>query len=817
MFRRPTSSRTLQRRRARLELESLENRLVPATINFIPPGPFHPYGQLMITGTGATDNVSVRVDTQDNAVFGNLVVTDNGVDRVIYSSTISRIDKTQILFSDGGGSDTFINNSDLSAIMIASDNTADHYTGGSRNNQFVIEGSGGNHVFTGRGNVNMVVENVGASGQKTVLTDTTLTTSSLTSAGGGQRTSILADIQLVVINGGGHEVIDASAFSGSTILRGGGGGGTIYGGKGNDDITTAPGGGYTVFDAFGQNTFHTFSGDELFGLANRPLSDVELRQSGALMVSLQGDSLVFNGPSGGGFRIEGTWSTSQDSMKRLCFTATSTTLTLKTALGDVPLPNLPSAPLMIYTKTSGLANAGLFDHIAPGGLNLDLSAVTSPLSTLLNTFDLNLPTSGLHYGIALGGDLTASGPAHLDLPLDNALPYIYSSGSAGFSVEFGGLSVGAPGTALVLDPTDPAVFVKAGEFALGGSMTGYIPFKPLAMPSSLAASIQSNGGVAGYGNLYATGRFDLGEIPVTLSGTSVIGLDPRHTGAPLGLTDGIVHQIVSGQVKLDTIKSLNDMFIGFNGTVGLGYSKAGYYFRLNVDQCTAIAEPAISGSSIFAFRAETVDPYRDTPLEGILQPGGTVVTDGYLGIFPDSATNSHYDFHLDSTVGNSLLFGVLQSSVSLHLGNDGVGLEATASSPLGGGNIHLKGNIYSTGYVYITGGLDFNLDARVATVYCHADFKFEGNFNTYVSFGAHLTAGFQLDVWPARLSASIDANLAFGRDSNGIHISGSGTGRGTVHSDIGGGSFSVSVGVSFNDNGLTISLPNPFPNISAHW
>src|SRR5437879_3775577 len=156
---------------------------------------------------------------------------------------------------------------------------------------------------------------------------------------------------------------------------------------------------------------------------------------------------------------------------------------------------------------------------------------------------------------------------------------------------------------------------------------------------------------------------------ISRSGSIVVGLDPKHPGAPLGLTGDLVHQMVSGQANLDTLRSLNDLFIGINGKVGLGYDKAGFNFSLDLGQGTAISEPTDTGS-LFAFRAETVNPYHGTPLEKILQPGGTVVADGYF--------RNRNDFHCDMSVGNSLMFGVLQSSVSLHLGNDGVGLEATA-------------------------------------------------------------------------------------------------------------------------------------------
>jgi len=207
-------------------------------------------------------------------------------------------------------------------------------------------------------------------------------------------------VQQAEIDGGGSnplhsEVIDARGFSGSTVLVGGGGGGTIYGGSGNDDIITGTGG-YSVFDALGQNIFHTRPGDLVFGLANRTLSNAELSQTGALMVSLQGDRVVFNGPSGGGFTIQGTWQTGADSQGHEYFQATSTTLSLQTALGSLTIPNAPQFPLTVITKLGAVSGGGIFDSLSvgQGGLNLGLSDPTGPLAPFLNTFGLNLSIPG---------------------------------------------------------------------------------------------------------------------------------------------------------------------------------------------------------------------------------------------------------------------------------------------------------------------------------------------------------------------------------------------------------------------------------------
>jgi hypothetical protein len=944
---------------ARLAVESLEGRLVPSTISYTPAASFvpgqSPAGLLQITGTSGSDNVSVRFDVRPNPIFtgatiNQLVVNDNGTDRVIDQGINQNPGNIVIQYSDGGGSDTFVNNTNLPATMTASDFVNDNYTGGTGQNTFIMNGVYGSDTFIGRGNSNSVVDHVGVSGRTTVLTDTALTTSGLTFGITRQNTTTLGDIQQVEIDGGGHnEVIDARGFSGSTVLRGGGAGGTIYGGRGNDDITTSSGG-YVVFDILGQNTFHTQSGDQLFGLANRTLSNAELSQTGSLMVSLQGDSLVFNGPSGGGFRITGSWREGMDSQGREYFTATSTTLTLKTGLGDVPLPNVPLAPLTIYTKPSSVANGGVYASIgagnvdiaplgtatqsstafgglasnaidgntdgnffdgsvthtddqpnsywqvqlpsaAPlaqvvlwnrsdccgtrlsnftvtvsngnqvvfqhayfatgsvaqggsfavslpagtigdrvriqlnghnndgngylslaevqvftpvGGLNLNLGDATGPLSSFFNSFGLSLSTPSVQYGIGLGGDLSSN----LQLPLANALPYFYFGAGTGFSLQFGTASVdtGGQSLALAFDPADPSLFVKVSNFAFGGSLHGYIPFTPLQKPSALASSIASTNGVAGYGNLFAMGSIDLGEIPVTLGGAIVIGLDVNHTGTPLGLNGTNVQQLIHGQLSLASLagQALSDVFVGVNGTVGVGYEKDGFNFSVQVGQGTAIYEPGI-----FACHAASLDPFAGTFLDPVLHPSASVVADGYI--------RNQNDFNLHLAESNSVLFGLVQATGNVNIGNNGVGVDFLATSPLGGGKVHLTGNIYADGSFNVTGSMDFSLDAYVATVYCHADFTFGGSFTTGVSFGAHLSAGVQLGNDELNLHAGVDASLYFSIDSSGFHIKGDGSvGAGLT---IFGVSADVSLGVGFSDSGFTIYLPSwlPFGNISANW
>jgi hypothetical protein len=920
---------------------------------------------LKITGTGATDNVSVRVDAQPY-IFGttlySLVVQDNGTDQAVYQDLNLGINNIPIQFSDGGGSDTFVNNTNLPCVMTAGDFISDNYIGGTGPNTFIMNGVYGSDVFLGRGDSNTVIDHVGVWDRTSVLTDTALTTSGLTFGINRQNTTTLGDIQHVEIDGGGYnEVIDARGFSGSTILRGGGGGGTIYGGQGNDDITTSWGG-YVVFDTIGQNTFHTQTGDQLYGLANRRLSDAELSQTGALMVSRQGGDLVFNGPTGGGFRIGGTWDVGADSLGGKTFTATSTLVTVRSALGDIPLPNLPSSPLTIVTKPSNVPNAGVYDtmyslnqfNIAPlgtasqsstafggdparaidnntdgnywdgsvthtdnlpnswwqvqlptstpiqhitlfnradccgtrlsnftvtvylhnplggdfvtyqqsffqtgsvdqggsfdiqlpnftlgdrvrvqlngynnegsgylslaevqvfapmPGLYSPLSNLTDQLSSFLTTFGVKLTGPGFQFGIGLGGDLTDN----LHLPLANALPYIYVGAGAGFSLEYGNARIDTAGKFLsfALDPADPSLFLKVGDFAFGGSWNGYIPFRPLSVPSALASTVTLYNGVAGYGNLYAKGAFDLGEIPITLGGEAVIGFDANHTGSPLGITGDTAHELTTGQLNFSDVvgTALNNLFVGFNGTVGLGYDKAGFHFYIQAGQGTVIYKPGI-----LAEHSETLDPFQGTFLENTLQAGFDPRV-GQAVVSVDAYVRNLTDFSYDLSMTGSVLFGQIRGNGHFHFGNDGLGIDFMANSPIGNSSLELTGNIYYDGTVRLTGGLDFNLNAYVATIYCHADFTFGGSVYQGFGFVAHVSGGVSLGVSGYNLHAGFYANLSFALSANGsYYLHGNAGAWGGV--TFAGYSWDVGVGIDFDNYGLTLHAPWPFGDISANW
>src|SRR5206468_838255 len=125
----------------------------------------------------------------------------------------------------------------------------------------------------------------------------------------------------------GNDLLNGQA--GSDALFGGAGNDRLYGDLGDDrvwggigdDVLHGGAGTNRLLDAVGKNSFVAGTGD-VFTLATRALTDEQLGRDGQLMVSLQDNALIFQGPSTGGFRLEGTWVSSVDAWKNEIFKAT---------------------------------------------------------------------------------------------------------------------------------------------------------------------------------------------------------------------------------------------------------------------------------------------------------------------------------------------------------------------------------------------------------------------------------------------------------------------------------------------------------------
>src|SRR5262249_11519471 len=134
--------------------------------------------------------------------------------------------------------------------------------------------------------------------------------------------------------------------------------------------------------------------------------------------------------------------------------------------------------------------------------------------------------------------------------------------------------------------------VTEGSFAL--SKNGLIPFTPEAKPANYTGSLS--------GHIYLKGGVDLGDakIPLGLTGSFVLNLDPARTGKFLGgafsnASDFLAavrkgHSALSNDIltRLDT--AVKNVSLGVNGTADLSLSKFGVGVSLPLARATGIYE-----------------------------------------------------------------------------------------------------------------------------------------------------------------------------------------------------------------------------------
>lgn len=253
------------------------------------------------------------------------------------------------------------------------------------------------------------------------------------------------------------------------------------------------------------------------------------------------------------------------------------------------------------------------------------SGVDPILNYYANEYGLSITTPGTSYGIGLGRDLT-----FLAAPLRDSGIYIWSRVSQGASVSFGGATVSSGGDTVttILDPADPFIYTEAGDFRLGISHQGLIPFVPTDRDTNFdEADLDISG------HVYA--RIDditipdtpaalRGEIVVDLAANDPIaripdfGRDDFATMFAEGFVSGIIPNIalgLNGEVRV----GLPEDYTGglFTATIPVGGATLQYIDLLGGLTGAGQAGLAISGG--------TINPLIGTPFEDLfiapIQPG----------------------------------------------------------------------------------------------------------------------------------------------------------------------------------------------------
>jgi Ca2+-binding RTX toxin-like protein len=670
---------------------------------------------------------------------------------------------TSKLFSHHSGEDTLQN---IDVVDLDGGPSANKFFTSTYRGQAILDGGAGDDHFVIGPGLEIVT---GGAGTDTVqlFVESVLSYQKLSNSeafvGQGIGIDNLIGVERAILDGSeANNQIDLSGFSGTAIIKGNGGNDILRGGDGND----------SVFGGAGNDILLKSNGNDfldggpgtnpLFGLVNRRLTPAELNAGGTDMAVVlrkrfdprtqaQIPVLDVAGPSGAGFSLEGNWTRGFDQAGNEVFTATGT-VTLKSALGDIPIPVPSVAPLQFVTKPDFVENFGLLADTTVagftkkavnwnGGASLNTADPNSPLKVIKDTIGLDLQAPSAAWGVALGNQL-----GHLEAPLNPAVPYIFFTVTTDFSASFGDLSVsaslGTPNLTVVFDPSDFFLYAKSNlpvPFEVGYSDKGYIPFVP-------DVSLQGNPQI--YGNLAAEISVPLGVVPVNINGGFVLDMDANDDGQRFGFTADSITRLARGEITYGefVLGGINDTAFGVNGDFTLSYSKASFGLELDTFSSSAAFTPGTNGGpAAFAFHAAMTNPFAGTPLEFF-----DIGTSDVNGII-----KSNGDFDVTLTGGLGGILGTLvDNQASINLNNNGVTVQGHVRDVLGFGEIELLGQIRFDGSFILTGeanaGVELKLpltDILLLRANLHADATLSRPVNGAVTFGANLSID-PLDIGP---------------------------------------------------------------------
>ena len=495
---------------------------------------------------------------------------------------------------------------------------------------------------------------------------------------------------------------------------GGAGNDTLIGGQGDDVFVGSPGrdvytgvGGRDLIFRNGYRAVFSDPSDKnaVVGVNAGRLTPGDLKVEGDLDVYLNGNRLWFSGPTGAGFALRADWQAAADS-GTIKYTATGP-VTLESAWGDITLPT-DGGTLGIGATATVVPGVGVFDTITWGGRDVTFSSPTGQYATQLESLTgatVSLP--GMSWGLALGKDIDDP-----SAPLNPAVPYLYATASTGYSFGYDHVSVSPDGSyrgTFAFAPGDGTVYAGItglpvlGDFGLGVSTNGYLPYAPDQVPDGLSPPTI-------YGHYYVRGQISLDDagLPVAVSGNLVLDLDANDNGT-----------LVGGALSKDRIDSALETFwqrirqperllagvtrtvfadtaVGFNGGLQLQF----HGLNLDLSESSFWMTP-----TTLAFRAATTNPFDGIP---------------YLQDIPNDAGIDIQGFARRSGVWHAHLYSAA--------GVPGVtsGLVADAGSDVRA----VRVTVFAHGTLPMIGSFDMELGG---TVYFNGDYNLGGS--THISVG----------------------------------------------------------------------------------
>ena len=607
-----------------------------------------------------------------------------------------------------------------------------------------------------------------------------------------------------------------------------GGNGTdrLDGGTGND-VFYGSTGGDTYLGSGGQDTLYRNGNRGYFADSNLTDHDLtvglapagtrftpdELRAQGDMTVSLEGDRLVFAGPSGSGFAMRSNWTGGGTSYK------TTGAVTLETYYGDLTLPSVAGVSTAVNLYGSPVGDAGNFKNVSWGGI--PVTGTTNPLNGILDQatggigLDINLP--GLTWGIGLGSSVKQLDG---DAPLNDGVPYFYAHLNTGFSVSYSTATVTAPNTytgTFAFSPADGTVYGAVtglpvvGDFGIAVSPSGTIPYNPDRVPTSL-------GDPDIFGHYYVRGAIDLSSagVPIEVSGNLVLDLDANDDGNLIGMNSSniatAVSQFFTGLTSPSGLRNnasavVNDVAVGFNGGVALTVE----VLSLDLGSASAWYKPGQ-----VAFRARSSNPFEDIPvLEKIAGNSGTFDLQGYINWTPGSTTSPTWYFK--GSTSQSSLGGLSASNLYLEAGNTilgGGGSRAGASieGPMGAGRLNVNGTIgfdgsFSLhGQAFFSERIDWGTFHAGVDVVANVDIGWNNHTQTFY-FGGSVYAGAWAELEGiGRAGINLRANLNITIIGGDFFFVAGGSVTAWFDPSV-GGVYDISVGFVLTNDYLTLQIP----------
>jgi hypothetical protein len=515
-----------------------------------------------------------------------------------------------------------------------------------------------------------------------------------------------------------------------------------------------------------------------------------------LDVFLVGNPLEFTGLAGHGFGIRGDWQqtvTGTGSNTASSYTVSGPTY-LETAAGEVALPSTSSLSVTTRGKAFGAYVGELKDFNAVLSFPLtDFAKALGPVGIFGLAADAALSATPIHIG--LGKDIATTTGA----PVLGDVPYLYFSGQASGSLDFGGVHValGGPGGVLpslnvVADPADPYLYIGATNlpgpvpsFTFGGSADGLIPFNPAPHASHAPSKF--------YGNLLWGGVIDftLAGAPVKTQGETVFNLDAAHTGKPLGGLFANASDLVANLGNPADGAQLAQAFrdISFESSGAIDLTLPGGQLFAHGDLPLAQGTAFFDGpNQRLAARGEYVGPFQGTSLAQYLNPQFTA--DAFVNL-----ATKQFDVKLNGGLSADGYGG----SATLDATNSRVAVSADLNLPTG--DVKFKGAINPDGSFLLKGDAPVNFYLGTAD----AAFTLSGDAQGHTTFT--IAADLMALGTDVHLSGAVQPNGDFdltGHAASNFYI-GNGTGDFTFSEHQ--GKLSMSVDGTLNiPNFLTVTL-----------